>query len=63
MKSLPARGVKPTLMALVDGGDRKREGIVAHNVEQSISNLCSKLVSLEMQQTNKRIIEIMAGKA
>lgn len=53
---------KAVLMALDDTAVTGNEGIVAHNVEQSISNLCA-LASRSMQQTDKQIIEIMASKA
>ncbi|EHC32126.1 Putative inner membrane protein [Salmonella enterica subsp. enterica serovar Gaminara str. A4-567] len=53
---------KAVLMALDDTAVTGNEGIVAHNVEQSISNLCS-LACRSMQQTDKQIIEIMASKA
>lgn len=53
---------KAVLMALDDTAVTGNEGIVAHNVEQSISNLCA-LACHSMQQTDKQIIEIMARKA
>ncbi|EDS7168063.1 hypothetical protein R991_004485 [Salmonella enterica] len=53
---------KAVLMALDDTAVTGNEGIVAHNVEQSISNLCS-LACRSMQQTDKQIIEIMASKS
>lgn len=53
---------KAVLMALDDTAVTGNEGIVAHNVEQSIANLCS-LACRSMQQTDKQIIEIMASKA
>lgn len=53
---------KAVMMALDDtavtGND---EGIVAHDVEQSISNLCA-LACRSMQATDRQIIEIMASK-
>jgi len=53
---------KAVLMALDDTAVTGNEGIVAHDVEQSIANLCS-LASHAMQQTDRQIIEIMARKA
>lgn len=53
---------KAVLMALDDTAVTGNEGIVAHNVEQSIANLCA-LACHSMQQTDKQIIEIMARKA
>lgn len=53
---------KAVLMALDDTAVTGDEGIVAHNVEQSIANLCA-LACHSMQQTDKQIIEIMARKA
>lgn len=53
---------KAVLMALDDTAVTGNEGIVAHNVEQSIANLCA-LAWHSMQQTDKQIIEIMARKA
>lgn len=50
------------LMALDDTAVTGNEGIVAHDVEQSIANLCA-LASHSMQQTDRQIIEIMASKA
>ncbi|HAU5637061.1 serine dehydratase subunit alpha family protein [Citrobacter amalonaticus] len=52
---------KAVLMALDDTAVTGNEGIVAHNVEQSIANLCA-LACHSMQQTDKQIIEIMARK-
>ena len=49
-------------MALDDTAVTGNEGIVAHDVEQSIANLCA-LASDSMQQTDRQIIEIMASKA
>ena len=49
-------------MALDDTAVTGNEGIVAHNVEQSISNLCA-LACHAMQQTDRQVIEIMASKA
>ena len=54
--------VKAVLMALDDTAVTGNEGIVAHDVEQSIANLCA-LASHSMQQTDRQIIEIMASKA
>lgn len=53
---------KAVLMALDNTAVTGNEGIVAHDVEQSIANLCS-LASHSMQQTDRQIIEIMASKA
>lgn len=53
---------KAVLMALDDTAVTGNEGIVAQDVEQSISNLCA-LACHSMQQTDKQIIEIMAHKA
>lgn len=53
---------KAVLMALDDTAVTGNEGIVEHNVEQSIANLCA-LACHSMQQTDKQIIEIMARKA
>ncbi len=54
--------LKAVLMALDDTAVTGNEGIVAHNVEQSIANLCA-LACRSMQETDKQIIEIMASKA
>ena len=54
--------LKAVLMALDDTAVTGNEGIVAHNVEQSIANLCA-LACRTMQETDKQIIEIMASKA
>lgn len=51
---------KAVLMALDDTAVTGNEGIVAHDVEQSIANLCA-LASHSMQQTDRQIIEIMAS--
>lgn len=53
---------KAVLMALDNTAVTGNEGIVAQNVEQSISNLCA-LACHSMQQTDRQIIEIMANKA
>ena len=53
---------KAVLMALDNTAVTGNEGIVAQDVEQSISNLCA-LACHSMQQTDKQIIEIMAHKA
>jgi L-cysteine desulfidase len=53
---------KAVLMALDDTAVTGNEGIVAHDVEQSIANLCA-LARQAMQQTDRQIIEIMANKA
>lgn len=53
---------KAVLMALDDTAVTGNEGIVAHDVEQSIANLCA-LACQSMQQTDRQIIDIMARKA
>lgn len=53
---------KSVMMALDDSAVSGNEGIVAHDVEQSIANLCS-LACRSMQETDQQIIEIMAQKA
>lgn len=53
---------KAVLMALDNTAVTGNEGIVAHDVEQSIANLCA-LACQAMQQTDRQIIEIMANKA
>jgi len=53
---------KAVMMALDDSAVTGNEGIVAHDVEQSIANLCS-LACRSMQETDRQIIAIMAGKA
>ena len=52
---------KAVLMALDETAVTGNEGIVANDVEQSISNLCS-LACHSMQQTDKQVIQIMASK-
>lgn len=52
---------KAVLMALDETAVTGNEGIVANDVEQSISNLCS-LACHAMQQTDRQVIEIMASK-
>lgn len=52
---------KAVMMALDDSAVTGNEGIVAHDVEQSIANLCS-LACRAMQATDRQIIEIMARK-
>lgn len=52
---------KAVLMALDETAVTGNEGIVAHDVEQSITNLCS-LACQSMQQTDKQVIQIMASK-
>ncbi|MBE3211035.1 serine dehydratase subunit alpha family protein, partial [Enterobacter cloacae complex sp. P32C] len=49
---------KAVMMALDESGVTGNEGIVAHDVEQSISNLCA-LACRSMQATDRQIIEIM----
>ncbi|SCC68056.1 serine dehydratase subunit alpha family protein [Kosakonia oryziphila] len=53
---------KAVLMALDNTAVTGNEGIVAHNVEHSIANLCA-LACHSMQQTDKQIIGIMTRKA
>ncbi len=53
---------KAVLMALDNSAVTGNEGIVAHDVDQSIANLCA-LACGSMQQTDIQIIEIMASKA
>lgn len=52
---------KAVLMALDNSSVSGNEGIVAHDVEQSIRNLCA-LASQAMQHTDRQIIAIMANK-
>jgi L-cysteine desulfidase len=52
---------KAVMMALDDSAVTGNEGIVAHDVEQSIANLCA-LACRSMQETDRQIIEIMASK-
>lgn len=52
---------KAVMMALDDTAVTGNEGIVAQDVEQSISNLCA-LACRSMQATDRQIIEIMASK-
>lgn len=52
---------KAVMMALDDSAVTGNEGIVAHDVEQSISNVCA-LACRSMQATDRQIIEIMASK-
>ncbi|MCM7555946.1 serine dehydratase subunit alpha family protein [Enterobacter kobei] len=52
---------KAVMMALDDSAVTGNEGIVAHDVEQPISNLCA-LACRSMQATDRQIIEIMASK-
>ncbi|CFQ36109.1 serine dehydratase subunit alpha family protein [Yersinia aleksiciae] len=52
---------KAVLMALDSSGVTGNEGIVAHDVDQSIANLCA-LACGAMRQTDRQIIEIMAQK-
>jgi len=53
---------KAVLMALDETAVTGNEGIVAHDVEQSIANLCA-LACHAMQATDRQIIDIMAHKA
>ncbi|HDR2625343.1 serine dehydratase subunit alpha family protein [Enterobacter cancerogenus] len=52
---------KAVMMALDETAVTGNEGIVAHDVEQSIANLCA-LACRSMQATDRQIIEIMASK-
>lgn len=52
---------KAVMMALENTAVTGHEGIVAHDVEHSIANLCA-LASRSMQATDRQIIEIMASK-
>ncbi|WP_336215013.1 L-cysteine desulfidase family protein [Enterobacter sp. P82] len=52
---------KAVMMALDDSAVTGNEGIVEHDVEQSIANLCA-LACRSMQATDQQIIEIMASK-
>ena len=53
---------KAVLMALDNTAVSGNDGIVAHDVEHSIANLCA-LACQSMQHTDRQIIEIMANKA
>jgi len=53
---------KAVMMALDNSAVTGNEGIVAHDVEQSITNLCT-LACQSMQATDRQVIEIMASKA
>ncbi|WP_449556528.1 L-cysteine desulfidase family protein [Huaxiibacter chinensis] len=52
---------KAVMMALENTAVTGNEGIVAHDVEHSIANLCA-LACRSMQATDRQIIEIMANK-
>lgn len=52
---------KAVIMAMDETAVTGNEGIVAHDVEQSIANLCA-LACRSMQATDRQIIEIMASK-
>lgn len=52
---------KAVMMALENTSVTGHEGIVAHDVEHSIANLCA-LACRSMQATDRQIIEIMASK-
>lgn len=52
---------KAVMMALDETAVTGNEGIVAHDVEESIANLCA-LACRSMQATDRQIIEIMASK-
>lgn len=53
---------KAVLMALDNTAVTGNEGIVAHDVEDSVANLCA-LACQSMQQTDRQIIDIMSHKA
>ncbi|MDX6040797.1 L-cysteine desulfidase family protein [Scandinavium lactucae] len=53
---------KSVLMALDNTAVTGNEGIVAHDVEDSVANLCA-LACQSMQQTDRQIIDIMSHKA
>ncbi|MFC0178709.1 L-cysteine desulfidase family protein [Thorsellia kenyensis] len=53
--------LKSVLMALNDTGVTANEGIVSHNADKSIDNLCQ-LAQGSMLQTDVQIIEIMVNK-
>jgi L-cysteine desulfidase len=53
---------KAVLMALDNTAVTGNEGIVAHDVEESVANLCA-LACQAMQQTDRQIIDIMSHKA
>ncbi|MGL6071882.1 L-cysteine desulfidase family protein [Craterilacuibacter sp.] len=53
---------KSVLMALDDSRVTGNEGIVAHDVDESIDNLCA-LASRSMRETDRQVIEIMVQKA
>ena len=49
-------------MALDDSRVTGHEGIVAHDVDESIANLCA-LARGSMRETDRQIIEIMVEKS
>lgn len=52
---------KSILMALDDTQVTGNEGIVEHQIDRSINNLCA-IASLSMQYTDRQVIEIMVSK-
>lgn len=52
---------KSILMAMDDSYVTGNEGIVEHNIDRSIKNLCD-LASRSMQYTDRQVIEIMVAK-
>ncbi|OOS00812.1 hypothetical protein B0187_00500 [Haemophilus paracuniculus] len=54
-------GYKSVLMALDNTQVTGNEGIVEHNIDRSINNLCS-IASRSMQYTDRQVIEIMVSK-
>ncbi len=53
---------KAVLMALDDTAVTGNEGIVAHDVEDSLANLCA-LACQAMQQTDRQVLDIMSRKS
>lgn len=54
-------GYKSVLMALDDTQVTGNEGIVEHEIDRSINNLCN-IASRSMQYTDRQVIEIMVSK-
>lgn len=54
-------GYKSVLMALDDMQVTGNEGIVEHDIDRSINNLCN-IASRSMQYTDRQVIEIMVSK-
>ncbi|EER48214.1 hypothetical protein AM305_04263, partial [Actinobacillus minor NM305] len=52
---------KSILMALDDTQVTGNEGIVEHQIDRSINNLCA-IASRSMQYTDRQVIEIMVSK-